>query len=442
MQGQRIGARRRLDEPWLAGWRRRGWLARRGRCGRRGGLGRGRLGRGRLGRGGLGSRGLGRRGLGRRGLGRRGLDRRGLGRSGLDIVVDLLEVLDVDRDRRHRILGPGGDEVAVLLAGARDQMDRRPHRLAAERVEVDRAAVLWPAGVVDRRRHRGDRAGLLVGPARLGRRRQRLGRRLVVGGGQRRRLRVRHGRPGTAECIVVQDRRERRVGLGVDHRVDPLAPAVVVLADRLLEYHVVVPQRDVIDLDRHVELDGGLAEPDQAVDLAQQLAVGQRSLVDVVVGVDLEAAMLGEALGRHARGDQHDRHLAQRSFLAALEHLEPRLVGLLDRDHQQRRRGRHREHEGLVGVGLGRDLEPVASQLLRQRGSKRGVSVDQQDAAVHRRRSYSTGAPPGADRPPAGAQRCCCARAIRSVETTSRSSSSAVIRSEANTYPTWSFGSM
>ena len=48
--------------------------------------------------------------------------------------------------------------------------------------------------------------------------------------------------------------------------------------------------------------------------------------------------------------------------------------------------------QGLLDIGLGSDLELIARELLLQRGAKRGISVDQQDAAVHRPRSY-----PGSD---------------------------------------------
>jgi hypothetical protein len=195
--------------------------------------------------------------------------------------------------------------------------------------------------------------------------------------------------PSGSAQVVAEQRGERGVGLGVDHRVDPLLgdPVAVVVADRLLEHHVVARQRDLVDLERHVEaVVGQLAEADQAIDLAEQLAVDQRALVEVVIGVDLEAAVLGEALGGHARGHQHDRDVAQRALLAALEHLEPGLVRLLDGDHHQRRRLARGQRDRAIDIGLGRDVEPVAAQLVGERGSKRGIGVDQQDAAVHRPR--------------------------------------------------------
>ena len=108
-----------------------------------------------------------------------------------------------------------------------------------------------------------------------------------------------------------------------------------VLADGLVEHHVAARQRDLVDLDRDVEIvvvGAASPSPIRLSILPSSSSVEHRPLVEVLVGVDLEAAVLREALGRHRRGHQHDRHLRERALLALLEHLEAGLVGLVDRD--------------------------------------------------------------------------------------------------------------
>ena len=285
----------------------------------------------------------------------------------------------------------------MILGHQALRADRRADRFLAERVEP--AVVVAAAAVVDHLRR-----GLLDIHRerwRAGRRADPLGdalddRDLVVGARGRRlggHVGQHRGRFGGE--VVAEHPAERALDVGIDAGIHALARVTVrvrivsevaaaIDADLLLEDHVAVGERDVIDLDGDVEviLDGR-AERDQPTDLRDQIFDGVLALVEVLVGVGLEAPVLREAVGGHRRRDEHDRDLRERTLAALLEHLEAALLRLLDPDDQHRRQVRGRQRDRLIRIGLDHDIDPVPRELPGQGLVERGISVDQQDASVH-----------------------------------------------------------
>ena len=187
-----------------------------------------------------------------------------------------------------------------------------------------------------------------------------------------------------------------REGLERGEATPTVAVAVVGdldLADLLLEDHVILGERDVVDLHRDVDRQRGVrlvgdvgcrrSERDQPIEDRAQRLGRVVALVEVRIRVGLEAAVLREVLGRHRRGHQQDRDAGERALLAALEHLEAGLVRLLHADDQQRRRVGLAERDALVGVELDDDVEPVAPEARDEVLVEPGIGVDQQDTSVH-----------------------------------------------------------
>ncbi|MBK7071139.1 MAG: hypothetical protein IPH44_02450 [Myxococcales bacterium] len=213
---------------------------------------------------------------------------------------------------------------------------------------------------------------------------------------RRRRRRARERGLGGLDRHRVGQRRERRVGLGVDqvveagrrvHGVGALVEVVAVAeiergAVDLVDQHVVV-DRHLVDLDRDRQLAvaGQLAQPEQVVELAEQLGGREPALVEVLVGVDLELAVRRERVDRDAAGDQHHRQVGGHALLGLVERRVALLVGFVDGDH-------HRDHAELgdlgqrVGGGVLHDLEPVGPQLAAEQGVELAVRIDKQDLAL------------------------------------------------------------
>ena len=103
-----------------------------------------------------------------------------------------------------------------------------------------------------------------------------------------------------------------RCRLGLVREQRGLLARILDLAADLVEHDITIG-----DLHRDLVLEGNrqvlfvvrLAERDQAIDLADQLVGRHRALVDVLVGVNLEVAVLREALGGYRSGHQDDRDL-------------------------------------------------------------------------------------------------------------------------------------
>ncbi|MCB9570603.1 MAG: hypothetical protein H6709_00785 [Kofleriaceae bacterium] len=127
----------------------------------------------------------------------------------------------------------------------------------------------------------------------------------------------------------------------------------------------------------------GLAEADQVVDLADDLGRVEAALVDVLVGVDLDLAVVGEALGRHRRGHQDHRDRRGDALLGLVAQRVADLVGLVDGDDDQRRLElRHPGQDVALGRAGRDDLEAVGTELVLEQLVERAVGVDEQDAAM------------------------------------------------------------
>jgi hypothetical protein len=144
-------------------------------------------------------------------------------------------------------------------------------------------------------------------------------------------------------------------------------------------------ERQVLDLDRDLQLLAvqRLAEPDQVVDLADQLGGVEAALVDVLVGVDLELAVPGEARRRHRRGRQDHRQVGRHALLGLVAQRVPDLVGLVDRDddHQRLELGHLGEDVGVGRAGH-HDLDAVRAELVDEQAVEYAVVVDEQDASA------------------------------------------------------------
>ncbi len=124
---------------------------------------------------------------------------------------------------------------------------------------------------------------------------------------------------------------------------DQLGGLVRIAVDDLVEYDVAVVDFhwNLVDRDRElVVVRRRLTECDEPVDLADELVRRHRALVDVVVGMHLEPAVLLEALRPAPLScDENDRHSRQHALLALLEHAERGLLRrLFDREDDQGRR--------------------------------------------------------------------------------------------------------